>query len=83
MVPQVEVLRHITDVHCHPTDSEISTEEMMALPITICAMATRQSDQILVAELARAYPQKVIPCFGEKFFNVEKQHIHHLNHEYR
>lgn len=27
-------------------------------------MATRGSDQALVADLARAYPDKVIPCFG-------------------
>src|SRR6266478_6487042 len=36
-------LRHIVDVHCHPTDAPvISHETMQNLDITICAMATRQ-----------------------------------------
>ncbi|OJT04445.1 Cut9-interacting protein scn1 [Trametes pubescens] len=34
------------------------------LPIRICAMATRRSDQQLVADLANACPDKVTPCFG-------------------
>ncbi|KAI0964243.1 hypothetical protein AcW1_001106 [Taiwanofungus camphoratus] len=58
------VLRHVVDVHCHPTDSAFSPEAMAALPIRICAMATRQSDQGLVRALAEAYPGKVVPCFG-------------------
>ncbi|KAH7923253.1 Metallo-dependent hydrolase [Leucogyrophana mollusca] len=58
------VLRHVVDVHCHPTDSEISQLSMDRLPITICAMATRQADQGLVRDLAAAHPDKVIPCFG-------------------
>ncbi|KAH9951012.1 hypothetical protein B0H21DRAFT_874797 [Amylocystis lapponica] len=58
------VLKHIVDVHCHPTDSIISPEDMATLPIHICAMATRQSDQALVRALASAHPDKVTPCFG-------------------
>ena len=59
------VLAHIVDVHCHPTDSETPHDVMEALPITICAMATQQSDQSLVRNLASRYPGKVIPCFGD------------------
>lgn len=60
----VDVLEHIVDVHCHPTDSEITADDMERLPIKLCTMATRQSDQELVANLARALPNKIIPCFG-------------------
>lgn len=59
-----EVLAHVVDVHCHPTDSPISQEVMNSLRIRLCAMATRETDQALVRELATAYPEKVIPCFG-------------------
>ncbi|PSR71090.1 hypothetical protein PHLCEN_2v13059 [Hermanssonia centrifuga] len=59
-----EVLAHVVDVHCHPTDSRISPEVMDSLPIRICAMATRGNDQALVRNLAKEYPEKVIPCFG-------------------
>lgn len=60
------VLEHVIDVHCHPTDSDISAtlQVIEGMPIRICAMATRRSDQRLVADLARAQPEKVIPCFG-------------------
>ena len=64
-LPSSDVLKHIVDVHCHPTDSEITEEHMRELEITICAMATRREDQELVADLALKYPDKVIPCFGE------------------
>ena len=64
-LPPAEVLKHVVDVHCHPTDSEISLEAIESLPIRICAMSTRMSDQPLVAELARNHSDKVIPCFGE------------------
>ena len=60
-----EVLRHVVDVHCHPTDSDIPADAITKLPMSICAMATRQHDQVLVADLARAHPDKVIPCFGQ------------------
>ncbi|KDQ63112.1 hypothetical protein JAAARDRAFT_120667 [Jaapia argillacea MUCL 33604] len=63
-LPSPAVLRHVIDVHCHPTDSEIPPVSMDRLPIKICAMATRGSDQSKVADLATAYPEKVIPCFG-------------------
>ena len=61
-----EVLAHVVDVHCHPTDSDMAMTLAVAekMPIRVCAMATRRSDQRLVAELARAHPDKVIPCFG-------------------
>lgn len=66
-LPDERVLRHIVDVHCHPTDApSISSSSMDSLRITICAMSTRQSDQPLVRDLAEAYPQKVIPCFGQR-----------------
>ncbi|KXN88839.1 Cut9-interacting protein scn1 [Leucoagaricus sp. SymC.cos] len=57
-LPPDEVLRHVVDVHCHPTDS---FNEWTA---TVCAMASRNTDQVLVRDLASAYPSKVIPCFG-------------------
>ena len=63
--PSKDVLKHVVDVHCHPTESEITTEDIENLPITICAMASRQSDQELVASLAKDNPDKVVPCFGE------------------
>ena len=58
------VLRHVVDVHCHPTDSPIAPDDIAALPIHICAMATRDTDQALVRALAAAHPAKVTPCFG-------------------
>ncbi|KAF8899080.1 TatD DNase family Scn1 [Infundibulicybe gibba] len=64
-LPPASVLSHLVDVHCHPTDAPtISTATMNELPITICAMASKQSDQALVHDLALAYPSKVIPAFG-------------------
>ena len=59
-----EVLAHVVDVHCHPTDSPLNHELMSSLHIRVCAMATRHSDQALVRELAMLYPGKVVPCFG-------------------
>lgn len=63
-LPPREVLEHVVDVHCHPTDSPCPADAMDNLAVRICAMATRTSDQSLVRDLALAYPQKVIPCFG-------------------
>jgi len=64
-MPSEEVLRHVVDVHCHPTDApSISSASMEDLQITICAMSTMASDQQRVRDLAVAYPTKVIPCFG-------------------
>ena len=64
-----EVLAHIVDVHCHPTDSNMAMtlDAMRDIPIRLCAIATRQSDQRLVADLACAYPESVVPCFGWYF----------------
>lgn len=61
------VLRHVVDVHCHPTDSPatLSPDSMHRLPITICPMASRKSDQPRVRALAQAHPYKVIPGFGQ------------------
>ncbi|KAJ3763123.1 hypothetical protein EV360DRAFT_34176 [Lentinula raphanica] len=64
-LPSSEVLQHLVDVHCHPTDAPlISSESMHNLDITICAMSSKASDQRLVYKLAKSYPQKVVPCFG-------------------
>ncbi|KAF8167351.1 hypothetical protein B0H34DRAFT_645680 [Crassisporium funariophilum] len=65
-LPNADILRHIVDAHCHPTDAPggISATSMEKLEISICAMSTMQSDQLLVKDLASAYPGKVIPCFG-------------------
>ncbi|KIJ54332.1 hypothetical protein M422DRAFT_201444 [Sphaerobolus stellatus SS14] len=59
-----DVLVHVRDVHCHPTDTPISQEAMDSLRISICAMATKHSDQALVRNLAQRWPNKVTPCFG-------------------
>ncbi|KAF7347605.1 Dnase family scn1 [Mycena venus] len=58
------VLRHIVDVHCHPTDSPISAKSMEQLEISVCAMSTHHGDQSMVRDLALQNPAKVIPCFG-------------------
>ncbi|KAH8099826.1 TatD DNase family Scn1 [Cristinia sonorae] len=63
-LPSVMVLSHVVDVHCHPTDSPISSKMMEDVHIRVCAMSTRASDQPLVRELTQSYPDKVIPCFG-------------------
>ncbi|KAF8527406.1 hypothetical protein BU17DRAFT_39326, partial [Hysterangium stoloniferum] len=63
-IPSKEILEHVVDVHCHPTDSPISKNAMDSLSITICAMATKESDQDLVRDLASTWPNSVIPCFG-------------------
>ncbi|KAG8933438.1 hypothetical protein FRC02_011816 [Tulasnella sp. 418] len=63
-LPPFEVLEHVTDVHCHPTDSPIPDDIMDSLKIKVCSMATRADDQEKVKELARKWPDKVTPCFG-------------------
>ncbi|TFK41833.1 hypothetical protein BDQ12DRAFT_677235 [Crucibulum laeve] len=64
-LPNKAVLRHVVDVHCHPTDApSISSDSMDRLDIIICAMSTMKQDQQKVRELAAFYPEKVIPCFG-------------------
>ncbi|KAJ3573541.1 hypothetical protein NP233_g2363 [Leucocoprinus birnbaumii] len=63
-LPSNEVLRHLVDVHCHPTDApQISPDSMERLRITVCAMAYREANQILVRGLATTYPTKVVPSF--------------------
>ncbi|KAK7063991.1 Dnase family scn1 [Favolaschia claudopus] len=58
------VLCHIVDAHCHPTDSKIPVDSVERLDIKICAMSTHRGDQSLVRDLALKNPAKVIPCFG-------------------
>lgn len=80
-MPPTDVLQHVIDVHAHPTDSNITEAEIDQLPITVCAMATRHNDQQLVAKLARALPEKIVPCFGLSsmilLFNGSRQYIYH------
>lgn len=66
-LPSADVLRHIVDVHCHPTDAAeiVSSDSMDKLGITICAMSSMHSDQGKVRDLHRRYPEKVVPCFGQ------------------
>lgn len=63
-LPSSDVLTHIVDAHCHPTDSPLDEEFFSQVSHRVCAMATRGTDQELVAVLARRYPDKVVPCFG-------------------
>ncbi|KAG8983757.1 hypothetical protein FRB90_005781, partial [Tulasnella sp. 427] len=63
-LPPNDVLSHVIDAHCHPTDNEIPASVMDDLKTHICAMASRQDDQVRVADLARQWPDKVTPCFG-------------------
>ncbi len=59
-LPGNDVLEHVYDVHCHPTDEiDIPDAIMDDLSIRICAMATRSDDQSRVSALSRRYPQKV------------------------
>ncbi|KAJ6520106.1 hypothetical protein C8R45DRAFT_808738, partial [Mycena sanguinolenta] len=59
------VLRHVMDVHCHPTEAtSISADSMDRLQISVCAMSTHHGDQSMVRDLALQNPNKVIPCFG-------------------
>lgn len=59
-LPGRDVLEHVVDVHCHPTDEiDVSDEVMSGLSIKLCAMASHFEDQKRVADLARRYPDKV------------------------
>jgi Tat protein secretion system quality control protein TatD with DNase activity len=65
MLPAPEILVHIVDVHCHPTDAlSIAASTIESLPCTLCAMATQEGDQSKVAALARARPDRIVPAFG-------------------
>ncbi len=59
------LLANITDVHCHPTESDYSDSDVRECPIKLYAMATNAQDQLLVKQLARRHPDTVVPCFGE------------------
>ncbi|KKA27924.1 hypothetical protein TD95_003802 [Thielaviopsis punctulata] len=53
------------DAHCHPTDHMHATALIPHMHAAqLIAMATRAQDQILVARLAAAQPQRVVPAFG-------------------
>jgi Tat protein secretion system quality control protein TatD with DNase activity len=65
MSPAPQVLAHLVDVHCHPTDApSITTSSIESLPSTLCAMSTQAGDQSKVAALARAHPDRIVPAFG-------------------
>ena len=67
---------HLIDAHCHPTeqvrsraghtvDIDAWIEEAGSVHLhKICVMSTDMWDQSLVARLADAYPNKIVPCFG-------------------
>ena len=59
VLPAHDVLAHVVDVHCHPTDNEVGIEDVANLPIRLCAMATRADDQAKVADLATKNPKRV------------------------
>ncbi|KIY50430.1 TatD DNase family Scn1 [Fistulina hepatica ATCC 64428] len=65
-MPSIDVLKHVVDVHCHPTDSpeSVTAESMARVHITVCAMASQQSDQHLVKDMAIRFHDKVVPYFG-------------------
>jgi Tat protein secretion system quality control protein TatD with DNase activity len=64
-LPASEILAHLIDVHCHPTDApSIAASTIESLPCTLCAMSTQEGDQSKVASLARARPDRVVPAFG-------------------
>jgi hypothetical protein len=59
-LPGNDVLQHIVDVHCHPTDEiEVPEDVMSALEIKVCAMSSRFDDQQRVSDLALKFPDKV------------------------
>ena len=64
-MPTPEILAHLVDVHCHPTVAPvIATSTIESLPCTLCAMSSREGDQSMVAALARACPDRIVPGFG-------------------
>jgi Tat protein secretion system quality control protein TatD with DNase activity len=65
MMPTPEILAHLVDVHCHPTAAPvITTSTIESLPCTLCAMSSREGDQSMVAALAHARPDRIVPGFG-------------------
>lgn len=74
-LPSSDVLQHLVDVHCHPTNApHISLESMERLQITVCSMARREADQITARNLTTAYPSKVIPCFDMPFLRPKDRY---------
>ncbi|CAE6438051.1 unnamed protein product [Rhizoctonia solani] len=65
-LPSAAVLKHIVDVHCHPTDtSPISDEHIRAVRLgQICAMSSNTDDQAKVRELGARMGDRVIMSFG-------------------
>jgi Tat protein secretion system quality control protein TatD with DNase activity len=65
-LPDVPVLRHIVDVHCHPTDAPelLTPATLERLQIIMCTMSTKGDDQDRVRGLAEKYPDKIVPGFG-------------------
>jgi Tat protein secretion system quality control protein TatD with DNase activity len=64
-LPAPEILAHLIDVHCHPTDAPtIAVSTIESFPCTLCPMASRVEDQSKVAALVRARPDRVVPGFG-------------------
>lgn len=59
VLPAKDVLAHVVDVHCHPTDAEVGVDDAASLPIRLCAMASRADDQAKVADLAITNPTRV------------------------
>jgi hypothetical protein len=59
VLPGEDVLAHVVDVHCHPTDGKVGAEDVAGLPIRLCAMASRADDQAKVADLATKNSKRV------------------------
>lgn len=56
---------HLHDAHCHPTDHPETLSQIdPALSGSLCAMATRPSDQSLVSSFYEDNKNRVIPFFG-------------------
>ena len=69
-LPPKEVLEHVVDVHCHPTDGgDIADNVMNNLHIRICAMSTHANDLERVADLARRFPNNVIISLRQSALN--------------
>ncbi|GAX75168.1 hypothetical protein CEUSTIGMA_g2612.t1 [Chlamydomonas eustigma] len=55
----------LCDAHCHPQDDPRHLELFLSVEASqVAAMGTRESNWQTVEDLYRAYPSKVIPCFG-------------------
>lgn len=54
----------LVDGHCHPTDHPEQLDEIATLDLRMAAMSTRLDDLALVEEVARQFPDKIVPAFG-------------------